>query len=117
MTPRLDVDGWPVPAAVELATTRRARRRGLLGRDGLDGVLVLAPCRQVHTIGMRFAIDVAFVGRDGRVRHVVTMRPGRVSRPVWRGRWVVEGPAGAFAGWGVRRGAMLVVREHAARES
>ena len=34
---------WPRP--------RRARRRGLLGRDGFDGALVLRPCRHVHTVG------------------------------------------------------------------
>ena len=101
---------------VEIAATRAARRRGLLGRDRVDGVLVLSPCRQVHTIGMRCAIDVAFVARDGRVLRVVTMPPGRLSRVVWRSRCVLEGPAGAFAGWGITPGATVRVREHAARE-
>jgi len=102
--------------AVAVAATRAHRRRGLLGRDGTAGLLVLVPCRQVHTFGMRFPIDVAFVARDGRVLHVGSLRPGRVSRPVWRSRFVLEGPAGAFAGWGIRRGVVLPVREHAARE-
>ena len=97
----------------ELATTRAARRRGLLGRDGIDGALVLRPCRQVHTIGMRFTIDVAFCARDGRVLRVRRMRPGRVSRPVWRARFVVEAAAGSFEQWGVRRGTIVVVRESA----
>ena len=100
----------------ELATTRRARRRGLLGRDGIDGALVLRPCRQVHTIGMRFAIDVAFCGRDGRVVRVITMKPTRVSRLVWRSRFVVEAAAGSFEQWGLRRGRTVVVRESATRE-
>ncbi len=95
----------------ELATTRRARRRGLLGRDGIDGALVLRPCRQVHTIGMRFVIDVAFCARDGRVLRVQTMPPGRVSRIVWRSRFVVEAVAGSFEQWGVRRGSTVTVRE------
>ena len=97
----------------ELATTRAARRRGLLGRDGIEGALVLRPCRQVHTIGMRFTIDVAFCARDGRVLRVCRMRPGRVSRLVWRGRFVVEAAAGSFEQWGVRRGTIVVVRESA----
>jgi uncharacterized membrane protein (UPF0127 family) len=101
---------------LELATTRAARRRGLLGRDGIDGALVLRPCRQVHTIGMRFSIDVAFCGRDGRVLRVTTMRPRRVSRIVWRSRFVVEAAAGSFEQWGVRRGGTVVVRESAADE-
>lgn len=102
---------------VEVAGTRAQRRRGLLGRDAIDGVLVLEPCRQVHTIGMRFAIDVAFVGRAGRVLRVVTMRPGRVSRVVWRSRFVLEAEAGAFMAWGIRPGGVVEVREHAAHDS
>jgi uncharacterized membrane protein (UPF0127 family) len=80
-------------------------------------VLVLEPCWQVHTIGMRFPIDVAFCARDGRVLRVATMRPGRVSRPVWRARFVLEADAGAWVRWGLRCGNVVWVREHAARES
>lgn len=101
--------------SVEVASTRAARRRGLLGRAGIDGVLVLVPCRQVHTFGMRCAIDVAFVAGDGTVLRVQTMPPGRLSRVVGRSRLVVEGPAGAFAAWGITRGSRLPMREHARR--
>jgi hypothetical protein len=103
--------------AVTVAATRAQRRRGLLGRDRVDGVLVLAPCRQVHTVGMRCPIDVAFVARTGRVLRVVTMPPGRVSRPVLRSCFVLEGPAGAFSEWGITRGRVLFVREDPARGS
>jgi len=107
----------PVPAIpgveVEVARTRVARRRGLIGRDRIDGILVLAPCRQVHTFGMRFPIDVAFVGRGGRVLRVVTMPPRRVSRPVLGSRAVWEGRAGTFVAWGIRPGVAMAVREHA----
>lgn len=50
-----------VLASVEVAATRRARRRGLLGRAGIEGALLLAPARCVHTARMRFAIDVAYL--------------------------------------------------------
>lgn len=57
--------------AVELATSTVARMRGLLLRAPCDDVtLVLVPCRDVHTFGMRCAIDVALVGADGRVLEV-----------------------------------------------
>jgi len=111
------VNGVPTRIAVEVAPSRGARRRGLLGRGGIDGVLVLEPCRQVHTFGMRFPVDVAFCDRSGVVLRVVTMRPGRVSRPVWRARFVLEAAAGAWARWGLRCGVVAQVREHAARES
>jgi uncharacterized protein len=109
---RLLVDGEPV-APLELADTARTRRRGLLGRDGLDGALWLRPCGQVHSIRMRFAIDVAHLDRDGVVLRVVTLRPGRIGPLVLRGRSVVEAEAGRFAGWGVRVGARLTVGEEA----
>ena len=50
-----------VLASLEVAATRSARRRGLLGRDHLEGALLLERTRSVHTLGMRFPIDVAFL--------------------------------------------------------
>lgn len=99
-----------VLASAEIPSGRRGRRRGLLGRPGIDGALVLRPCRQVHTIGMRFAIDVAFCDRDGVVLHLTTLRPGRVSRPVLRAAWAIEAEAGAFARWGLAAGDAIEVR-------
>ena len=67
-----------VIASLEIATDRRARRRGLLGRSGVDGAFLLEPARSVHTIGMRFAIDVAHLDQDLRVLSTTTIRPGRI---------------------------------------
>lgn len=53
--------------SVTLACTPQARARGLLGGAEADGVLLLAPCRDIHTFGMRRAIDVAFIDGDGRI--------------------------------------------------
>lgn len=70
--------GQSIASSVEVATTRRARRRGLLGRDGLAAgcAFVLAPCWAVHTIGMRFPIDVVFVDDDGLVLKIVERMSG-----------------------------------------
>lgn len=100
-----------VLASLEVAHTRRERARGLLGRDGIEGAIYLAPCRSVHTLRMRFPIDVAFVDRDLVVRRVVRMRPGRVSRPCLRAHGVIEAEAGSFASWGLAPGDVLEVRE------
>jgi uncharacterized protein len=100
-----------VLATAEVATTRRARRRGLLGRDAVDGALVLRPCRSVHTIGMRFAVDVAFCDRSGVVLRTCTLRPWRVSRLVPRAAMVIEAGAGAFERWGLCRGDTIEVKE------
>jgi len=67
---------------VEVAVTRRDRRKGLLGRSGLDpaSAIIIAPCFSIHTMFMRFDIDVIFVDDDGRVLKVVReMTPWRIS--------------------------------------
>ena len=51
---------------LKLAGRFPARVKGLL-RSKPGGVLLLMPCNDVHTVGMRHAIDVAFVDRLGRV--------------------------------------------------
>jgi uncharacterized membrane protein (UPF0127 family) len=99
-----------VLAAAEVAVTRRQRRAGLMGRDSLDGVLVLRPCRQVHTFRMRFPVDVAFCDRDGFVLHVSTLARNRISRPVLRAYFAIEARAGAFDRWKVAVGDVVEIR-------
>ncbi|HEV7721933.1 MAG TPA: DUF192 domain-containing protein [Iamia sp.] len=94
---------------LEVAATRRARGRGLLGRDGIDGALWLPGVRSVHTVGMRFAIDVAWLAGDGRVLRVRTLRPGRISGWSPRAAGVLEAEAGAFARWGLEVGSVVDV--------
>jgi hypothetical protein len=100
-----------VLATAEVAVTRRARRRGLRGRDEFDGALVLRPCRQVHTFGMRFPIDVAFCDREGRVVGTYRLARRRVSPVVWRARLALEARAGAFERWRLHVGDALEVIE------
>jgi uncharacterized membrane protein (UPF0127 family) len=88
----------PVATVVELAHTRATRRKGLLGRDGLPAshALLLSPCFAVHTAFMRFAIDVAFVDRRGRVVKIVrNLAPGRMALSL-RAHAVVELAAGGL---------------------
>ena len=99
-----------VLATVEVANTAKARRQGLLGRDDLDGALVIRPCRNVHTAGMHFAIDVAFCDTSGRVVHTTTLAPWRVSCVVAHAAFVVEARAGSFARWALRPGDRLELR-------
>ncbi|MFN8034400.1 MAG: DUF192 domain-containing protein [Acidimicrobiia bacterium] len=100
-----------VLAAAELAVSRSARRRGLIGRERLDGALVLRPCRQVHTFGVRFPIDVAFCDRFGRVLRVTTVQRRRVSAPVRDSAMAIEAAAGAFERWRLRPGDVVEVKE------
>jgi uncharacterized protein len=99
-----------VLASVEVATSRRARRRGLLGRDGFDGALLLQPCASVHTAGMRFDLDVAFCDEDLKVLETARMRRWRVGLPRRGARCVLEAEAGAFERWRLRPGDKLEVK-------
>ena len=99
-----------VLASLDVADTARRRSRGLLGRDGIDGALLLRPARAVHTVRMRFPIDVAFCDADMVVVRTVRMAPNRLGRPCLKARCVIEAEAGAFEKWGVVPGVQLEVR-------
>ena len=74
------------------------RRRGL-GLARLDDCrrrsrCTSSPCRSVHTFGMRFALDLIWLDRDGQrgPRRYGVGRGG--CGPVWRARSVLEVRAG-----------------------
>ncbi|MBB6076629.1 DUF192 domain-containing protein [Streptomyces paradoxus] len=101
--------GPSVSVPLEIATSYRARTKGLLGRDSVDGAILLSPANSVHTFRMRIPIDVAYLDRHLRVIAVRTMRPGRLGMPRLRARHVVEAEAGVMGGWGVRVGVRVEV--------
>ena len=88
------------------------RRKGLLQQDSMaeGSALIIAPSNAIHTFFMRFAINVAFVTKDGRV---LKTRP---AMPAWRiaaslrAFAVVELPAGALGRSGIEPGDQLVIR-------
>ena len=103
--------GHAVAEAAELAITSSTRRRGLLGRNGLDpgAALVIAPCNSIHMFFMRFAIDVVYVDRAGRVRKIVRgLRPWRISAAMFAYA-VIEFGAGALDHCDIERGDRLYV--------
>jgi uncharacterized membrane protein (UPF0127 family) len=78
------------------------RLRGLLGTDERARPVLLTRCRSIHTCGMRYALDVAFVGERGEVlsvlrglaprRHASCTRAVCVAeRPAGEGEWFEEG--------------------------
>ena len=100
------VDGNRV-AGLEIAATVRARGKGLLGREQLEGAFLLKPCRHVHTMRMKFTIDVANLDKTGTVIAVETLAPNRFARFHRRTRAIVEAEGGAFAAWGVKSGVLI----------
>lgn len=98
-----------VLASADVASSRAERRRGLLGQSGTDGVLCL-PVRSVHTFGMKFPIDVAYLDRSGEVLRVETVPINRVSWPCWKAKTAIEAEAGQMALWGVHPGDVLEIK-------
>ena len=100
-----------VLAAAEVARSTSSKIRGLLGRSGYEGALILTGTRSVHTIGMRFPIDVAFLDRELAVLDVVHLPPWRMTLPRRRCRSVLEAEAGSFERWRLRTGDRLELHE------
>ena len=97
-------------ATAEVASNFGHRSKGLLGRTAYEGAMVLPHTRAVHTLGMKFGIDVAFCDKEMVVVGVARLRPWRVGIPRRRGRSVIEAEAGAFERWGLKVGDQLELR-------
>ena len=98
-----------VLASLEVPDGLLARSRGLLGRDKLDGAMLIK-AKSVHTVGMRFAIDVAWCDRELNVLATTTLAPYRLGMPRRRARYVIEARAGAFEQWQLRPGDQLELK-------
>jgi uncharacterized membrane protein (UPF0127 family) len=84
---------------VKIADSRNSRRIGLLMHSRLapgEG-LWLKPCDSIHTFGMKFPIDVVFLGKDNTVLDVhPNMAPGQTVEFAWA-HSALEFPAGTLA--------------------
>jgi uncharacterized membrane protein (UPF0127 family) len=97
--PRLDalpLRELPGGLRVARAERRAERLRGLGGLDALPPsyALQLPRCRSVHTFTMRFALDLIWLGPDGRVVRVDRAVPRGRFKACLRARSVVETRAG-----------------------
>jgi hypothetical protein len=104
------VSGGRVLASAEVASTRRERRNGLIGRRALEGAFVIPQCRWIHTVGVRFPIDVAYLDAHGTVLKTETLGRFRFGAPVTHACMVIEACSGAFDRWGLRVGDLIEVR-------
>jgi uncharacterized membrane protein (UPF0127 family) len=96
-----------------IAATPLRRMKGLLGKNDLppgEGLL-LRPASSIHTLFMRFAIDVVFVDRDLVVQKVIpSLKPWRLAFA--RGaRSALELSAGEAERRGVIAGQRLIARD------
>ena len=98
---------------VTVADTSLTRMFGLLGKRGLDAGegLWIKPSSGVHTVFMRFSIDV--IGLDKELKVVKLwpdLVPYRLTSVSTRIRSVVELPAGQIAKSDVRMGDQIAVQ-------
>lgn len=94
-----------------VARTPLSRMRGLLGRPALGSGqgMFIKPCNMIHTLGMRYPIDVVFVGRDGMVLSVSEAVAPRRMRACLRASAVLELAAGEAARNAIAPGVQLPV--------
>jgi uncharacterized membrane protein (UPF0127 family) len=107
--------GWvlrdgEVLAAADLADTLGDRTRGLIGKKSYDGVMILPRTRSIHSFGVRFALDVAFLDREMKVLAMVRLSRWRMTMPRLRASQALEARAGSFDRWGLRLGDRLEFR-------
>jgi hypothetical protein len=102
-----------VLATVDEATSRPDRLRGLWHRPPPVGALLLRPPLVLHTVGLPYAVDVAFCdgGSEGRMAVTETVRlpPFRVARPRLGTKMLVVAADGAFERWRLTVGDELEV--------
>jgi uncharacterized membrane protein (UPF0127 family) len=98
---------------IRVAETSLSRIVGLLGARGLEpgtGLLIF-PSQAIHTVAMRFPIDVLFLDRKWRVVHLRReMVPFRVTGIYWKARCVLELPSGIIAQTSTEMGDQLSVQ-------
>jgi uncharacterized membrane protein (UPF0127 family) len=90
-----------IAAEIERAETAWKRMKGLLGRSALDFSegkgLWLHPSQGIHTIGMAFPIDVAYLDAHGCILRLYRrLAPFRVAAVMFSARSVLELPAGTL---------------------
>jgi uncharacterized membrane protein (UPF0127 family) len=101
-----------VLAAAEMADSFVARNRGLIGRREFEGAfLIPRTSGALHSFGMHFALDVAFLDRDLAVVDIVHLAPWHLTRPRRRCRTVLEAQSGAFERWRLRPGDRLELHD------
>jgi len=112
---RIQVNGTVWIQKAERAVSLKDRLRGLLGRTSLgpDAALLIERCGAVHTVGMRFALDLVFLDHAGRVLRVIRgVRPGRLwVGGGWRAARTLELEAGCLDVGQLRCGDVLTWSE------
>jgi len=105
-----EASGIRLGSRVAVADSWWSRLRGLLARPRMsagEGLLLL-DCSSVHTVGMTYPIDVAFLDADGTiVRRIPRLAPYRVGTGGPAAVHALELPAGRLDDTGTVAGVRL----------
>jgi uncharacterized membrane protein (UPF0127 family) len=100
---------------IAIADTAQARRVGLLNHVRLEtghGLLIPGrswiPFMAIHTIRMKFPIDVFFLDKNKRVLGLCTLPPNRVAWAM-RAQWVLETTEGTISISGSQLGDEIIL--------
>ncbi|UWG98028.1 DUF192 domain-containing protein [Dehalobacter sp. DCM] len=97
---------------ITVADSFVSRLVGLLRHKQLavnEGMLII-PCSQVHTFGMKFNIDVLFLTQNNQIVAIEQkMTPGKMSKIVKNSHHVLELRAGATSQFGLHIGNQLEI--------
>ena len=83
---------------------------GLLFKPALTSNqgLALIPCNSIHSLGMRYAIDVIYLDKKNRVVKCSSdFKPNSLGPVVFKSRAVIEMPAGKLRGLDIQIGDQL----------
>jgi len=112
MVRRMEVNRRRVRVLVHVCETEHERARGLLFRRRIaaDEAWLIPDCHAVHTVGLWYALDLAFCTRDGTILQIVPrLRPWRFARlPVANEVW--ELPPGMAEAFDLQPGDRLTAR-------
>ena len=95
---------------IGVADTTLARLVGLMGRGPLapGHGLLIRPSNGVHTLWMRFSIDVLLLDRESRVLSAYrNLRPFRLTAINWKASSALELPSGTIAATDTQLGDQL----------
>ncbi len=105
----LIVDGNPVASAENIDGTLK-KMVGLLGKKDFDGAAVFKRVKSIHTVGMKFGIDVAFVDKEDKVIKVCSLKPNRFVLYVPKAKMAIEAEEGAFFRWSLKPGSKIELK-------
>ena len=103
-----------VATKLQVANTHWSRLRGLLGvgpsHFGAGHGLWIVPCHGVHTLAMRFAIDVIYLDHDCRVVHLAeNVVPWRMTPVLMEAATVLEVPSRTIWSTGTQVGDVIEI--------